>query len=86
VAWLMLNRDGLTILLRPESGNDLRDHASMRPGSGRSCRCGLRLSNNRAKQFDAAAGQSLAEMNKTELVLVLCQERGEESHARVTCS
>jgi aromatic ring-cleaving dioxygenase len=22
----MLNRDGLTILLRPESGNDLRDH------------------------------------------------------------
>ena len=26
VAWPMLNRDGLTVLLRPETGHDLRDH------------------------------------------------------------
>ena len=26
--WLMLNRDGLTILLHPETGDDYADHAN----------------------------------------------------------
>jgi DOPA 4,5-dioxygenase len=26
--WLMLNRDGLTILLHPETGDDYTDHAT----------------------------------------------------------
>jgi aromatic ring-cleaving dioxygenase len=26
--WLMLNRDGLTVLLHPETGNDLADHTA----------------------------------------------------------
>ena len=28
VAWLMLNRDGLTILLHPETGDDYTDHSA----------------------------------------------------------
>jgi aromatic ring-cleaving dioxygenase len=67
-AWLMLNRDGLTVLLRPETGHDLRDHGVHAVWFGPSRCCGLRLSNNRAKQFEGATGQSLAEMNKTELI------------------
>ncbi|HEX4407510.1 MAG TPA: DOPA 4,5-dioxygenase family protein [Xanthobacteraceae bacterium] len=27
VPWLMLNRDGLTVLLHPETGDDLTDHS-----------------------------------------------------------
>ena len=26
--WLMLNRDGLSVLLHPETGNDYRDHSA----------------------------------------------------------
>ena len=28
VPWLMLNRDGLTVLLHPETGDDLTDHTT----------------------------------------------------------
>ena len=28
VPWLMLNRDGLTVLLHPETGDDLTDHTA----------------------------------------------------------
>ena len=28
VPWLMLNRDGLTVLLHPETGDDLTDHSA----------------------------------------------------------
>jgi hypothetical protein len=60
VAWLMLNRDGLTVLLRPETRKTIcATTASMRSCSGPSCRCGLRLSNNRAKQFDGAPAKAL---------------------------
>ena len=40
VPWLMLNRDGLTVLLHPETGDDLTDHTRMPPGSARCWRCG----------------------------------------------
>jgi DOPA 4,5-dioxygenase len=28
VPWLMLNRDGLTVLLHPETGDDFTDHTA----------------------------------------------------------
>lgn len=39
--WLMLNRDGLSVLLHPETGDDYRDHSAHAAGSALRCRCGL---------------------------------------------
>ena len=42
VPWLMLNRDGLDILVHPLTGNSLADHTRFALWLGHPCRCALR--------------------------------------------
>jgi len=52
--WLMLNRDGLTVLLHPETGDELRDHTAHAAGSAASCHCGSMRSSTAMLRHDRA--------------------------------
>lgn len=65
VPWLMLNRDGLTVFLHPETGDDYRNPTPL--GSALCCHCGWRLSAKNLGRTELIAAQSLAEPNGIEL-------------------